>query len=264
MATLRVPGADLYYEVAGEGVPVVLVHGLALDARMWDEQVESLSDCAMLIRYDARGFGRSTRDDEGLSYTHADDLWSLVDHLGLEPVVLVGLSMGGRIALEATLEAPRQTRALVLLDAVLDGVPWDVESRRGMDAISEGLQSNGIRGAKDAWLRHGFFTPAQRSPDVARRLTQMVDDYSGIHWTEEDPHGPHPDCLTQLRTIETPTTVVVGELDVPCFMEMADVLAGSIPGASKVVIRDAGHMVNMEAPSAVNALLRDVILGVGA
>jgi 3-oxoadipate enol-lactonase len=54
VATVRVPGADLYYEVAGDGVPVVLAHGLALDARMWDEQVESLSDVAMLIRYDAR------------------------------------------------------------------------------------------------------------------------------------------------------------------------------------------------------------------
>ena len=58
--------------------------------------------------------------------------------------------------------------------------------------------------------------------------------------------------------------MVVGELDVPCFMEMADVLAGSIPGAAKVVIEGRGHMVNMEAPSAVNALLRDVILGVRA
>ena len=132
-----------------------------------------------------------------------------------------------------------------------------------MDAISEGLRSGGMRGAKDAWLRHGFLKPAQRSPETARRLTQMVDDYSGIHRTQTDPHGPHPDCLSQLRTIESPTTVVVGELDVPCFIEMADVLAASIPGAAKVVIEDAGHMVNMEAPSAVSALLRDVILGVG-
>ncbi len=259
MATVRVPGAELYYEVAGEGVPVVLVHGLALDARMWDEQVESLSDVAMLIRYDARGFGRSTRDGPDVTYTHAGDLWHLVDHLGLESVVLVGLSMGGQIVLEATLGAPRRTRALVLLDAVLDGVPWDVESRRGMKAIPEGLRSGGIEGAKAAWLQHGFFEPARRKPEVAERLTQMVDDYSGLHWTQADPHGPHPDCLALLPTIEIPTTVVVGELDVPCFIDMADVLAGSIPEASKVVVPDSGHMVNMEAPSVVNALLRDVI-----
>jgi 3-oxoadipate enol-lactonase len=189
--------------------------------------------------------------------THAGVLWHLVEHLGLESIVLVGLSMGGQIVLEATLGAPRRTRALVLLDALLDGVPWDVESRRGMKAIPEGLRSSGIEGSKAAWLQHGFFEPARRKAEVAERLRQMVDDYSGLHWTQADPHGPHPDALALLPTIETP--VVVGELDVPCFIDMADVLAGSIPKASKVVVPDSGHMVNMEAPSVVNALLRDVI-----
>jgi 3-oxoadipate enol-lactonase len=59
-----------------------------------------------------------------------------------------------------------------------------------------------------------------------------------------------------------PTTVVVGALDVPCFLDMADVLAGAIPGARKVVVPHAGHMVNMEAPAAVNAVLREVIRSV--
>ena len=164
MATLRVPGAELYYEVTGNGVPVVLVHGLALDARMWDEQVPALSDIATVIRYDARGFGRSLRHDRDGAYTHADDLWLLVDHLGIETVVLVGLSMGGRIVVEAALRAPKRVRALVLLDAVLDGVPWDPESERGMQAIESGLRSGGLAAAKAAWLRHGFFAPARRAP----------------------------------------------------------------------------------------------------
>ena len=84
MATVRVPGAELYYEAAGEGVPVVFVHGLALDARMWDEQVVALTDIATVIRYDARGFGQSTRDDQGVVYTYAGDLWRLLDHLAID------------------------------------------------------------------------------------------------------------------------------------------------------------------------------------
>jgi pimeloyl-ACP methyl ester carboxylesterase len=80
-----------------------------------------------------------------------------------------------------------------------------------------------------------------------------------VHWTDPDPHGPHPDVLAALPTIHVPTTVVVGELDVPCFCEMAEVLAASIPGARRIVIKDAGHMVNMEAPVAVTALLREVV-----
>lgn len=259
MAILQVPGGELYYEVEGDGVPVVLVHGLALDARMWDDQVPALTDIASVVRYDVRGFGRSTRDAD-TSYSHADDLWWLLDRLGIAKAVLVGLSMGGRIVVEATLAAPEQVRALVLLDAVLDGVPWDPASEHGMQAIGEGLRSGGLDEAKAAWLRHDFFVPAQRRPDVARRLAEMVGDYSGVNWTSADPHAPHPNSIDLLATIAAPTTVVTAELDVPCFHEMSDVLADRIPGARKVTLPGVGHMINMEAPETVNALLREVVL----
>ena len=252
------PGGELYYEAAGAGVAVVLVHGLALDARMWDDQVPALEDIARVVSYDLRGFGRSTRDAD-TSYSHADDLWRLLDHLGIDEGVLVGLSMGGRVVVEATLAVPERVRALVLLDAVLDGVPWDPDSERGMRAIGEGLRSGGLEEAKKAWLRHGFFVPAQRSPQVARRLAEMVGDYSGVNWTSTDPHAPHPNSIELLETIATSTSVVIGELDVPCFHEMSDVLANRIANARKVTIPDAGHIVNMEAPEAVNALLRTVV-----
>ena len=85
----------------------------------------------------------STRDSD-TSYSHADDLWRLLDHLAIDRAVLVGLSMGGRIVVEATLAAPERVRALVLLDAVLDGVPWDPDSARGIQAIGDGLRSGGL------------------------------------------------------------------------------------------------------------------------
>jgi pimeloyl-ACP methyl ester carboxylesterase len=260
MPALDVAGGRLYYEVAGAGKPVVLVHGHALDARMWAPQIPALADIAMTVRYDVRGYGRSTRDDE-TEYTHAADLWRLVDHLGLDRVVLVGLSMGGRIALEAALLAPARVDSLVLLDALLDGVPWDDEAARGMAAVGEQLRLGGLDAAKSAWLRHPFFTPARRNPEIAEQLEQMVGDCSGQIWTERDPHGPWSDALHLLPTLTVPTTVVVGELDVPCFREMAHVLAARLPHARKIVVADAGHMVNMEAPEAVNEILCEVVLG---
>ena len=259
MSTLTLPGADLYYEVTGRGVPIVLVHGLALDARMWDEQVDALRDIATVVRYDVRGFGRSPRLDNETPYTNVADLCALLDQVGIDKAMLVGLSMGGGIALEAAVEAPVRVRALALLDPYLDGVPWDEESVRGMRAIGEGLRAGGLAAAKDAWLAHPFFAAAGRRPDVVRRLRRMVDDYSGVQWTDHDPHGPHPDTRAMLHTIAVPTTVIVGELDVPCFHEMADVLVGEIAGARRVVVPDAGHMVNMEAPGPVNDALRALI-----
>ncbi|HEY7175661.1 MAG TPA: alpha/beta fold hydrolase [Micromonosporaceae bacterium] len=263
MATLTLPGTDLYYEVDGQGPPLVLVHGMGLDARMWDDQVAALRDIATVIRYDVRGYGRSLRLDDVTPYTNASDLWALLDHLGVDAAVLGGLSMGGGIALEAAVETPHRVRALVLIDAFLDGVPWDDASSDGMRAIGVGLRAGGVPAAKEAWLRHGFFAPALRRPGVAERVRQMVDDYSGVHWTADDPHGPHPDSRALLGTIAAPTTVLVGALDVPCFHDIADVLAAEIPGARKIVVPDAGHMSNMEAPAVINDALREVVQQVG-
>ena len=259
VAVLRVPGGELYYEAEGDGVSVVLVHGFALDARMWDDQVPALKDIARVVRYDLRGFGRSIRDAD-TSYSHADDLWRVLDHLEIDEAVLVGLSMGGRVVVEATLAAPERVRTLVLLDAVLDGVPWDPDSERGMQAIGQALRSGGLDEAKAAWLRHDFFVPAQRTPEIARRLAAMVGQYSGVNWTSADPHAPHPHSIELLATITAPTTVVTAGLDVPCFHEMSDVLADRIADARKVTVPNVGHMVNMEAPEAVNTLLRQVVL----
>lgn len=258
MTILDLSGGRLYYDVQGSGAPVIFVHGLGLDVRMWDDQVPALTDLATVVRYDVRGFGQSVRDEQ-TEYTHAADLWRLADHLGFDSVVLVGLSMGGEIVLEAAVTAPERVRALVLLDAVVSGVPWDPESRDGMRAIGTTLRAEGLAAAKAVWLQHGFFAPARRNPAVLGRLEEMVADYSGLVWTGSDPHGPHPDVLNALLTLTVPTTVVVGELDVPCFLHMADVLAGRIPGARKIVVANAGHMVNMEAPAEVNQILREAV-----
>jgi 3-oxoadipate enol-lactonase len=257
---LALEGTDLYYETSGAGRAVLLIHGFGLDARMWDEQVTVLREVATVVRYDARGFGRSSRRDPEVAYTHAADGWALLDHLGVgDGVVVVGLSMGGRIALEMVVVEPSRAKALVVLDAVLDGVPWDTESEQGMAAIGVALKAGGLPAARSAWLQHGFFGPANRDPAVAARLRRIVDDFPGLHWTEADPHASGPSVIDGLTQITVPTTVVVGDLDVPCFQEMADILASAIPYAHKVVVPNAGHMVNLEAPDAVNQVLLEVI-----
>lgn len=255
MPLLALPGARLHYEAVGDGTVLVLVHGLLLDARMWDLQVTALSSGAKLVRYDVRGFGRSHRDDV-TPYTHPQDLWMLLDHLGVEEAVLVGLSMGGRIVLEAALEQPERTAGLVLLDAVLDGVAWDEESAQGMASMGDAFHEGGPASARAAWLKHPFFGPARRTPDVSQRLGEMVAECPDSYWSSPDPHGPHPDCVNRLDTLDVPTEVVLGELDVAGFHTMAHVLATNIPGARLTVVPDAGHMVNMEAPDVVNRVLK--------
>src|SRR5580704_4355965 len=122
---LVLPGARLAYEVTGAGAPVLLVHGFGLDMRMWDPQVEHLAGRFRVVRYDCRGFGASGPFDPAIGYTHAGDLLALLDHLGIGSAVLAGLSFGGRVVMQAALAAPERVAGVILLDAVLDGVPWD-------------------------------------------------------------------------------------------------------------------------------------------
>ena len=258
MPTLSLPGTNLYYEVAGTGVPVMLIHGMGLDGRMWDDQVTGLADIAQLARPDVRGFGRSSREST-VAYSHAADIWALADHLGWTDAVIVGLSMGGMIALETVLAAPQRVRALVVMDGVIDGVPFDEGSKATIKALFEATAAGDLEGAKKVWIDCGFFGPARRDADLDRRLKEMIADYSGRDWLGDDPHEPRPKLFPLLPEIAVPTTVVVGELDVPGFRDMADAMEARIPNARKVSVSDAGHMVNMEAPAVVNEILREVI-----
>jgi 3-oxoadipate enol-lactonase len=253
---LALPGARLAYQVTGDGPAVVLVHGFGLDMRMWDPQVADLAARFRVLRYDCRGFGASGPFDPAIGYTHAGDLLALLDHLAIERAVLAGLSFGGRVAMQAALAAPERVAGLVLLDAVLDGVPWDPASARALEEAARQARARGLRAGREAWLAHPLFAAARQQPDVASSLAAMVGGYPGQHWIGHDPYqqtGPGP--IDALEQLVMPVLVAVGERDVPCFREMAAVLARRIPGARYHVVAGAGHMINMEQPAAVNALL---------
>jgi len=254
-AVLERPGARLVYQVTGDGPAVVLIHGFGLDMRMWNPQVGPLAARFRVVRYDCRGFGASGPLDPAVPYTHAGDLVALLDHLDVGDAVLAGLSFGGRVALQAALAAPDRVRGLALLDAVLDGVPWDPESARALDEVARRVQAGGVLAGREAWLAHPLFAAARERPDLAAALAAMVAGYPGQHWLGQDPHRPTRPPIDVLEGIAVPALVAVGQRDVPGFREMSAVLARRIPGAAYHVVADAGHMVSMEQPAATNDLL---------
>jgi 3-oxoadipate enol-lactonase len=259
-AVLERPGARLVYEVAGNGPAVVLIHGFGLDMRMWDPQAAPLADRFRVVRYDCRGFGASGPLDPAVPYTHAGDLVAILDHLDIDGAVLAGLSFGGRVALQTALAAPDRVRGLVLLDAVLDGVPWDPESARALEYVARQVEAGGVRAGREAWLVHPLFAAARERPDLAAALAAMVAGYPGQHWLGQDPHRQTRAPIDVLEGVTGPALVAVGERDVPGFREMSAVLARRIPGAAYRVIAGAGHMVSMEQPAAVSELLTRFVL----
>lgn len=249
----EINGGRLYWEAAGAGEPLVFVHGFTLDTRMWDDQWDVFADKYRVFRYDARGFGQSSLP-EG-PFSHQDDLHALMQQLGVDRFHLVGLSMGGAIALDYAVMYPQDLLSLVLVDSGTGGPPSP--HARGFAEIAK---AQGLDAAKAAWLVDGLFLPARRDPDVTRRLEAIVETYSGWHWTTAsiEQITPDPPASQRLHDVVAPTLVIVGELDVPRMQDNADVLS-KIPGSRKVVIADAGHMANMEKPAEVNAAILEFL-----
>jgi 3-oxoadipate enol-lactonase len=253
-----VNGTRLYYEMAGSGHLLVLIHGFTLDTRMWDDQFEVFAERYQVLRYDLRGFGKSAVPTD-TPYTHPDDLHALMTHLGIEHAYIVGLSLGGAVAVDFAVTYPEATDALIPVDAALfGGYEWTVDAHWDRLFVLAKAPEAGLQAAKTFWLQHPLFAPAREQPAVAARLAAMVEDYSGWHLVNEDPgHVLEPPAVQRLDTITVPTLAIVGERDVLDFHRVADIMVERIPGAKKIMMPGVGHMANMEDPERFN----EIVLG---
>jgi pimeloyl-ACP methyl ester carboxylesterase len=243
--------------MAGRGDALVFIHGFSLDHRMWDDQFEVLAQHYQVIRYDLRGFGQSA-PPEGQRYDHADDLKALLDHLGIAQAHLIGLSLGGWVATNFVLAHPEATRSLVLVDSVIEGFTWSPAYLAAVQPIWRRAREAGVAAAKECWLQCPLFEPALQSAAVAPRLKQIINDYSGWHFINDDPRDSVVVTTQQLRRLTAPTLIVVGEHDLPDFHAIAEMLT-VIPGARKVILPGSGHMANMEAPQRFNEIILEFL-----
>lgn len=259
---LPVAAGRLYFETAGAGAPVVMLHGFSLDTRMWAAQAAALAGAGFqAITYDLRGFGESTLPAG--PYAHVDDLRALLDHLGLEAAHLVGLSLGGGVVIDFALQHPGRTRSLTVVDSTLGGYPWE----KDWGEPGRLARSTGLAAAKAAWLADPLFEPVLRQAVAGGLVRQMVADYSGWHWLNRDPHQGPPGAAPayqRLGEIAAPALVVLGELDLADFHGVADHLGRSLPRARRVDLAGAGHLSNLEAPGRFNAALLDFLRQISA
>lgn len=252
----------LLHEASGSGETVLLLHGLALDRRMWDDQVDALAERYRVVRVDLLGFGRSPAVSG--PYSHGELLKELLDSLGAQQAHVVGLSMGGRIAAEFVQWHPEAVKSLVIVDADITGLPFRKLGATLGPVFATG-KSGDVAAAKRMFLDHAIFAPARRIPAVAARLQRMSDEYSGWHFANMGAgHERRPAVKTsdELAGFRLPTLALVGELDAPDFHDIADTVTARIPGARKQVLPRVGHMANMENPAAFNRALLDFLDGI--
>jgi pimeloyl-ACP methyl ester carboxylesterase len=258
----EVEGGRLYYEVTGRGPAVALVHGFTLDHRMWDPQLEAFSRRFKVIRYDMRGFGRSSLPEPGGAFMHARDLKALLDSLSVERAHVVGLSKGGHVATDFAALFPGAAASLVAVDSSLVGFRYSEEFSGFLAALPEVARRMGVEAAKRRFMGHRLFASAMGNPAAAGLLREIMADYSGWHWLNDVPEQvPEPPTAERLASIDAPTLVIVGEHDLPDFHRVADILSGGIPDARKLVLGGVGHMCSMEDPARFNSEVLSFLAG---
>lgn len=262
MPKLRVKDGELFFECAGAGEPVVFLHGFGLDSRMWEPQFERLLSRFRRIRYDLRGFGLSSPVPSE-RYAHEDDLQDLLLSVGAVPAHVVGLSMGGRMALRFAAVYPNMVRSLVLADSALDGYTWSDDWQTRWKGICESAKSGRTEDAKRQWFEHPLFEPARTLSPCNLLLSQMIADYSGWHWCNRDTaSAPSPALSERLSEIRAPALVMTGSRDLPDFQAIAEKLSSGLPDARRKTVESAGHMVNLEASDHFNEIVEGFWQGV--
>jgi pimeloyl-ACP methyl ester carboxylesterase len=262
MKELRQGELRLAYAEAGEGPPLVLLHGGLVDSRSWRWQLEGLAGDLRLLAWDAPGFGRSSDVPESWRMNDfADAAADWIRELGLERPHLLGLSWGSSIALEVYRRHPDLPASLILASAYAGWPgslpPGEVKARREGALAATGLP------ADEMLERWGGVFSAAATPTLREEMMAIWADNAGA----TNPGGyrasvhsmAEADLSDILPTIRIPTLLLYGERDERSPLSVARELHDSIPGSELVVIPGVGHLASAEAPDDFNAEVRRFI-----
>jgi pimeloyl-ACP methyl ester carboxylesterase len=259
MPTLPVNGVDIAYDEAGSGPPLLLIHAGIVDRRMWDDVMPALADRFRVIRFDLRGYG-DTPLPSG-EYGYGADVVELLRALGVKRAGIVGVSIGGHVALDVAIAHPELVERLMVVASGIDGwehsaamrAEWDLEEAAWQAGDLDEVAWVNVRTWLDGPTRDASALPAalrQRVWEMQRKALDYDNDDAKGGWLV-------PSRRARLGDVRAPTLVACGTLDQPDFMEIARMLAAEIPDARFVELPGVAHLPPMEDPAAFIALVLD-------
>jgi pimeloyl-ACP methyl ester carboxylesterase len=257
--------SDLYVEQAGEGSPVVLLHEGIGDSRMWEPQWAAYAERFRVVRFDMRGFGKSPPAVG--TFSLSGDVVELLEELALGPVGLVGMSLGGAVAMETTIARPDLVSKVVVVGPGLRGFEMSDETKKGWAdeeaALERGDDDEAVEINLRMWVDGPSRSPDQVDPEMRRKIGEMqrrIIDLWREAGSEDGDHQPlAEDWRERLAEISVPTLILVGELDRPEMHAIAEQLEAEIPNARRETIAGAAHVPNMEQPEAFDRLVLDFL-----
>lgn len=259
---IQIENGELAYEIRGTGDPVILLHGGMLDSRMWDAEMTALESRHTAIRYDARGHGESSTPTE--RFKHYEDLRALMTGLGLPRASLVGLSGGGRIAIDFALTYPDLVENLVLVAAGISGIefkdPFVLEQNKKLE---EAGRAGDLPAAIECILRLWVDGPRRAPADVAPEVRDLCRE---LYTNTVTRHGLSGFTLMdELRAIERAhelrprTLAMVGDLDAADIHDVVALIDREAHDSRGLTVSGAAHMINLERPREFARILLDFL-----
>jgi 3-oxoadipate enol-lactonase len=247
--TVAVDGGEVWADDSGgDGPPLVLLHPGVGDSRIWEPVLPALTGTYRVIRYDARGYGRSPAPT--VKFTLLTDLIAVLDHYGLDRVAIVGCSQGGGSALALALAQPARVAALVLLCPGIPGFAWPDEPDDGLEAeYGRALQAGDVDAI--AGLVQRVWGAAGPTEAVMEQFRSAARAYiaSGDLMQEDPP------VLDRLGEIKAPTSLLVGDLDYPPLIESNRQAAARISGCQLTVVPGLDHLPPLRDPDLVLTII---------
>src|SRR3954453_7419370 len=251
-------GGRLWYEVKGQGSPIVFLHAGLVGSAGWDASFDHLAKSFRVIRYDRRGFGRSAAPKG--PYSDVDDLQAIFETLKIGRAVLVGGSNGSRLAVDYALAHPDRVEALVLLGPVVSGLPYSQHFLPPrMVNYRPMFQEKSRAKLIEAWVQDPYLTDSH-STQARTRLRELLTKNPGpLTATFPESRPPDRPAVGRLAEIHVPTLILVGESDIPDVHAHAGVLEAGIHNARRMIVPKAGHLIQLEQPGFLEWRIREFL-----
>lgn len=266
---IKVDNAQIYYETAGTGNPFVMIHAGVADNRQWNNEFAFFAQKYKAVRYDMRGYGKSEPVDG--EFSHMSDLVSLVDALGLrEPMILMGCSMGGGLAMDFALAHPSQVKALIMVGSGPSGLGLDVPKAAKFAEVEKAFEAGDLDRTAEIETQI-WFDGTDRTPEqvnqAMRKLAYEMNRLALAHEVKQLgkrlPNAETP-AFNRLAELNIPVLVIIGAHDTPYILAAADYMIEKIPSAQKVQIEDAAHLPNMDHPNEFQIIVKTFLEGLSS
>ncbi|HEY1487512.1 MAG TPA: alpha/beta fold hydrolase [Micromonosporaceae bacterium] len=239
---IAVDGGQVWADDSGGDLPpLVLLHPGVGDSRIWDLIRPALTPTYRVIRFDARGFGKSPAPT--VEYTLLGDLVAVLDHYGIDRTPIVGCSQGGDTAIALAITSPERVSALVLLCPGISGYDWPEDPET--DAEFEKAEAGGVDAI--AAVAQKLWAAAGSTPEVDEQLRSAAKGWMTTYGFEQ----PNPATFDRLGEITVPTSLLVGDLDRPSLIECDLQIAARIPGCRLIEVPGVDHLPPLRVPDLV-------------